>query len=165
MNCVICHSHIYDEYLILDEATEQFICLNCDDPETISNWKEETQSTWQDVLNKSRRSEGWYGCIVGNGWRKIVLEADQMLSRIDPDYKIHQVKEKFGTLRFYYGSEKTGVDRKIMDAIVESAERKSHSICEDCGAYNAKLRTERYWTRTLCDSCNDKVNEKLNEVV
>jgi hypothetical protein len=57
-----------------------------------------------------------------------------------------QVKEKFGTLRFYYhgGTPET-------DAVVSFAEMLSGSICDECGD-KGELRTIRGWDSTLCDT-------------
>lgn len=111
--------------------------------------------TWQDKLNSERvKEKGWYGCIAPDGWREIVEETDEMLAFIDPEYQIHQVKEKFGTLRYYFGSvyEHGSIESKIMHAITNSAEAKSSHTCEICGKYG-ETRTSQYYIRTLCDSC------------
>lgn len=55
-----------------------------------------------------------------------------------------QVKEKFGTLRFYY----TGGD-EVTDGMVQIAECLTESTCEECGAPGTS-NTEG-WMRTLCD--------------
>jgi len=110
-------------------------------------------TTWQEEFNDKRLAEGgWYGCDVGDGWQKIIMEADEQLAFIDPDYKIHQVKEKFGTLRFYFGTDKVGIEQQIMLAITYSAERRSSSTCEDCGKYG-RYRPQLGWVRTLCNDC------------
>ena len=56
-----------------------------------------------------------------------------------------QIKEKFGTLRFYY----TGGDDYVwgLEAMAESM---SARTCEDCGN-SGKLRSGG-WVRTLCDT-------------
>jgi hypothetical protein len=60
-----------------------------------------------------------------------------------------QVKEKFGTLRFYYyGGDDT------TDGMIDMAEALSAKICEDCGV-PGQLRTNG-WHRTVCDSCEGK---------
>lgn len=43
----------------------------------------------------------WISC--DKGWYPLVIELDQKLAEIAPDYTLHQVKEKFGTLRYYTG--------------------------------------------------------------
>lgn len=57
---------------------------------------------------------------------------------------VQQIKEKFGTLRFYI----TGGDRYIHGAI-QMADSMSEHICEECG--NAGVRRPGGWIRTLCD--------------
>jgi hypothetical protein len=113
------------------------------------------EKRWQEEFNDRKlASGGWYGCIVNDGWKDIVLECDAMLSYMDPNYKIQQVKEKFGTLRYYFDTEiEYGtIERDIMDAIVRSAEIRSASICEKCGKWG-ELRTDRSYIQTLCNSC------------
>ena len=55
-----------------------------------------------------------------------------------------QIKEKFGTLRFYI----SGGDRYIYGAI-QMADSMSEHICEECG--NPGKRRNGSWIRTLCD--------------
>jgi hypothetical protein len=43
----------------------------------------------------------WISC--NKGWYPMLIELDQKLAEIFPDYELHQVKEKFGTLRYYIG--------------------------------------------------------------
>ena len=115
--------------------------------------------SWQEELNAKRlKTKGWYGCIAPDGWKDLVLRTDEMLAHIDPDYEIHQIKEKFATLRYYFQGGKTELEREIMWAIVEQAERTSSHICEVCGE-RGELRTDEYYIRTLCTSCADKRKE------
>lgn len=116
-------------------------------------------STWQEELNNERlASSRWYGCIAPDGWKDIVLRADAMLAYIDPNYKICQIKEKFGTLRYYFESKKFGIERDIMYAIADGAERMSAQTCETCGKFG-ELRDDRSWVVTLCSKCNDERNQ------
>ena len=116
------------------------------------------ETTWQQELNSKRlKTKGWYGCIAPNGWEEIVLKADRMLAHIDPDYEIYQIKEKFGTLRYYFGTTRgyDTVEGEIMHAITTWAEQRSQWTCESCGKYG-ELRDDRYWVVTLCDTCNEE---------
>ena len=47
----------------------------------------------------------WIDC--GPGWFPIITELDEKLSAMIPNYEIHQIKEKYGTLRFYWGVPET----------------------------------------------------------
>jgi hypothetical protein len=62
-----------------------------------------------------------------------------------PQVIVDQVKEKFGTLRFYYHG---GDD--IIDGMVRMAESISGFTCEKCGA-PGKMRG-RGWLYTACDT-------------
>ena len=57
---------------------------------------------------------------------------------------VTQVKEKFGTLRFYY----TGGDEYI-SGLVSMAESMSGVTCETCGVPGTQRKDG--WIRTLCD--------------
>jgi len=95
-----------------------------------------------------------WGFECGNGWFNIL---DQLMGNIQHhiDWKnkkeevvaqvtLDQVKEKFGTLRFYY----TGGDDYI-DGMVTMAESMSGVTCEECG--NPGKRIGGGWVTTLCE--------------
>lgn len=95
---------------------------------------------------------------VGKGWVPLVEKlVDDILALEPENFRIHQVKEKFGGLRFYYGCsanhERTiHLFEKIND-LVSEAEEASYHICEVCG-HDGRLRDERSWILTLCDKHN-----------
>lgn len=64
-----------------------------------------------------------------------------------------QVKEKFGTLRFYY----SGGDEYI-HGLAAMAEAMSARTCEGCGA--PAKSTNNGWIRTMCQSCIDSREER-----
>lgn len=50
----------------------------------------------------ARIPDGWGRWIsCASGWFPMVIELDRKLAELIPDYELHQVKEKFGTLRYY----------------------------------------------------------------
>lgn len=63
-----------------------------------------------------------------------------------------QVKEKFGTLRYYMTFYNEDVEMEI-----SKAEKLSSKTCESCGA-PGKTR-DGGWIRTLCDTCDGKSND------
>lgn len=101
-----------------------------------------------------RIPEHWGKYLPDPGWDDILLELDAKLSEIDPDYVIHQAKEKFGTLRFY-----TSLPFEAGREAIQEAEAKSARTCENCGAYGAKARHSG-WIKTLCDECNEAREER-----
>lgn len=96
-----------------------------------------------------------FGIEVSDGWYQLL---DCLLSQIkhyqawrardQEDYmpiRVTQIKEKYGSLRFYYDNG----DERIY-GMVSVAEAMSGYICETCGA-PAKLRGG-YWLYTACDA-------------
>lgn len=98
-----------------------------------------------------------YGLECGDGWFDIIrdlvvklVELSKETPRAFVGFSIAQIKEKFGTLRFYtaHGDGYDGqVYRRIM-ALVQGAEHASSRTCELCGK-EAKLKTMGY-IQTLC---------------
>jgi hypothetical protein len=108
----------------------------------------------------------WVSC--DSGWDWILDDLDRKLSYLDPEYQINQVKEKFGTLRFYYQAQATkDVVFELMDDAVRTAEHYSAYTCEACGKCSvygseskgivfdstAGRKLSSGWFKTLCDSC------------
>ena len=83
----------------------------------------------------------------GEGWRPIIVQLDRDIAAIESDYEVHQIKEKFGELRFYYAGG-TGNDARI-DELIAQAERPAAQTCELCGAPGRARATG--WIRTVCD--------------
>jgi len=84
-----------------------------------------------------------------------IKEKTKRLLRGEHRFKVTQVKEKFGTLRFYVN----GATDKIYNMISE-AENKSYTTCEVCGA-DAKPVKRGGWYATLCTDCAEKKDYKL----
>ncbi len=97
-------------------------------------------------LMDERLYSGFDG-TVGDGWLPILdrLAGDLVLMGWDRD--LHQVKEKFGTLRFYIGA---GTEE--MEARIDQAEDESARTCERCGEPGELRRGG--WQKTLCDRCD-----------
>lgn len=100
----------------------------------------------------------------GDGWEPLIRELSAKLEKLileipedkRKSYKAFQVKEKFGTLRFYMCA-----STKEMEALIDEAESKSETICEGCGA-KAETREFGGWLRTTCDACEEKKkNQKV----
>ena len=102
----------------------------------------------------------WISC--GPGWYPILARIEERLSDLDPDYGVNQIKEKFGTLRFYWEG-----DILDGDAIVDEAEAESARTCELCGSHGS-LRTKAGWlaedsVRRLCD--DEGIQRSANQEV
>lgn len=88
---------------------------------------------------------------VGPGWADILARLVPDLLALGWDGSVLQIKEKYGTLRFYIGSASDAVFRRI-----DEAEKESSTVCERCGG-PGRLRG-RGWVVTLCDKCDEDPN-------
>ncbi|WP_147381476.1 hypothetical protein [Nocardioides immobilis] len=104
-----------------------------------------------------RIPDGWGRWIeCDRGWFPLVTDLDSKLAGLCPEYTLHQVKEKYGTLRYY--ADPCGRHRHIDDdfeELIRQAEAQSAKICEDCGADGNHCRSGR-WYRTLCSACIER---------
>jgi len=92
-----------------------------------------------------------FGFECGDGWFDLVDTLCAELARLDPPgedlpLRAMQVKEKYGTLRFYVGF---CTDEAI--ALIAFAEALSARICETCG--NRGRTRGAGWLKTLCELC------------
>ena len=88
------------------------------------------------------------GVDVGPGWYDIIIRLNEQIASLVPDYEVHQIKEKFGGLRYYISSVSDDVSKRVY-ALIDAAEAESYRTCEECG--EPGKRTESGWVRTLCN--------------
>ena len=105
----------------------------------------------------------FYSHCVGPGWQDILHQLTLKLEALGWDGYLEQVKEKFGTLRFYWCNNIEGIMGEIAEDVVENVEARTGYLCEECGA-QGKLRGKG-WVVTLCTECWDKRNEEKNKLV
>ncbi len=86
------------------------------------------------------------------GWEPLVEEVTSRLDDLIPGWMPIQVKQKFGTLRFYFTTPVDAPEERKGQArdLVDEAERKSSTICERCGK-SGTLRTRGFWMSVTCD--------------
>lgn len=93
-------------------------------------------------------SEGWHWLLAATAeWIREI--------GVPPGFKTDQVKQKFGTLRFYWHADAAEngaaqVNRTQVSNIIRTAEWVSGAVCEVCGAPGS-IRPAG-WIRTLCDA-------------
>lgn len=103
---------------------------------------------WTELDNMS---EGWrkkFGEQLCEELRVELLKFDYL-----DKFRIIEVKEKFGTLRFYCGSYP---EESHVFEIINKYETLSAHICEFCGA-PAETSSMGGWYYTLCDVCANKL--------
>lgn len=101
-----------------------------------------------------------FGFECGKGWypllHKLSKDINDIVVRDNlTDFRVQQVKEKFGTLRFYtnYGTDE-------IYKLISDTEKESAITCEQCGA-PATLSTQGWWS-VECDDCKNKPKQKRN---
>ena len=126
--------------------------------------EEKRQAALEPVLARIPAAWGkWVSC--GPGWDELILATNEKLARIDSNYEIQQVKEKFGGLRFYASTEVTDPEARLeFDRIISEAELEASRTCEACGSTEPPVTTKavRYWVQTLCQPCRTSAEEKAN---
>jgi len=94
-----------------------------------------------------------YESSIGAGWKNLVTPLIEEANRLNA--KIHQIKEKFGLLTFYYSWESPPTnnieqeEREQFRILVEDTQMESAGVCEECGAPGQPGGIG--WTKTLCN--------------
>lgn len=96
----------------------------------------------------------WISC--DKGWYSIIIDVDRRLCELDPIYSLHQVKEKFGGLRYYFEPTATTDHETLekMQQIVRDAEARAKQTCECCGSTEQVALRNHGWWKTMCDKCD-----------
>jgi hypothetical protein len=127
-------------------------------------------------IEKAKHPFDVYGFECDDGWFLLINQlANYIQNYIDnnsylnvPQLKCRQVKEKYGTLRFYY----EGGDSHL-SSIIDAYENMSGYICEKCGE-TKEIGNTKGWIKTLCKKHNDtgshtpvnkEAEDLLNEVL
>ena len=111
-------------------------------------------------------SESYGGVAVGEGWWPIIeslcsniqhhIDWKNKQSEVMPQVVVHQIKEKFGGLRFYY----EGGDDQIQ-GMVDMAESWASKTCETCGVPATRKTTG--WIKNVCDKHFDEIEARKKE--
>lgn len=108
---------------------------------------------WQELINNSPDyGTGWYDLII-----ELVSKIEDIYKSKNLDireFKIYQVKEKYGSLRFCVET-----NLKEVDDLITEYEDKSEGICDNCGI-EGKIYKKNGWFRILCGTCADKFDYK-----
>lgn len=114
-----------------------------------------THEEVHDMLEPRFATSGFCGFHPPAGWLDLIVEIDDHLREVNPDYRIVQIKEKFGGLR-YYTEGLTGEQRLY----VRLMDERSFGICQNCGSTENVDQRRHGWLATLCDACNHVDNPR-----
>ncbi len=129
------YQHLFKDHWVLPEVGDGWIPL-LDRLTSMINNKIETIKKYND------------------GWLKNEVQTQEEYEtnkKLMDDFKIVQIKEKFGGLRFYV----EGTDYKKHKEIhgwIQFAESMADTLCEGCGT-NQGLGMTSGWMRTICEPC------------
>ncbi len=104
------------------------------------------------------------GIDYGEGWDGLIRKLCTKIVAIAPQVgyvTVTQIKEKFGTLRFYI--DPVNVDKENWELIgqaISEAEQESAITCEYCG--KPGVARSGSWIRTLCDEHGKERPEWVN---
>ncbi len=85
--------------------------------------------------------------MVGDGWSDILC---RLYDKLPKKTYVMQVKEKWGSLRFYIG---TGSNRTFN--LIAVAEKESETTCECCGK-PGEIKVHNGWYLCRCPNCESK---------
>ena len=90
-----------------------------------------------------------FGFECGDGWYKLLKNLIIKIAELDTEklIRVMQVKEKFGSLRFYIGS-----STEAIDDLIWQAEKESSETCDVCGG-ESKIKNKNGWFHNICDKC------------
>ena len=97
-----------------------------------------------------------WGFECADGWENLLRNLFEELSKLEipKDFRIEQIKSKFGGLRFYVSFASDEIYK-----VIDKYETLSYTTCEFCGADNA-TQTGKDWITTLCPNCLEKTLDK-----
>lgn len=106
----------------------------------------------------------WRSADIGEGWIDLVYDLTVELAEKYPDFKITQIKEKFGGLRYYVEGyfldfEGQSLAESTMYKMIANAEKKSRNTCEVTGK-PGKVRDDLGWIITLSDEEYEKAKNR-----
>lgn len=90
--------------------------------------------------------DSWYDLIykLSSDINKLILILPKEMHSID--YYVIQLKEKFGSLRYYMNKA-----TPVMNEIITIAEMKSAYICYGC---SGKIENKHFWNVRHCEKCS-----------
>lgn len=97
-----------------------------------------------------------FGCDCGDGWYGLIREVCEQITETlsktqnSEDFCFSQIKEKYGQLRIYVNDYSDEIAE-----ILDKAEEKSATICEDCGTTENVTQNTLGWISSLCPTCRE----------
>jgi hypothetical protein len=99
-----------------------------------------------------------YGYQCDKGWYLLIDKLIDIIYHLDirKEVRIYQIKEKFGTFRFYYNIQ--DISNKHILEVVKTYTKLINNTCEICGESGTIKSLSNTYLKTLCDTCNMENN-------
>lgn len=118
-----------------------------------------------DIYKNQDYEHNFCGINTGRGWHNIIYRLSKDIQNIiqywtqekKDKFYVVQIKEKFGTLRFY-----TSISDEFIDKSIREAETLSLLTCEECGS-EIQTGFTYGWLRCLCYKCSLKQENKWKQ--
>lgn len=120
----------------------------------IRDWEDEPlgyKFTYLDDMPK-----GWkraFGIDMCEDIRRVLVKANCLY-----DYRIVQVKEKYGSLRWYDVGAPSSIFHELQD-VIDKYEDLSYRTCIHCGRSATKISLG--WISPFCDECAEKLSDRI----
>lgn len=107
--------------------------------------------------------DSWYRCVP-EGWRdRFIMTCERVLARLKDqhmldEYRITEVKEKFGTLRVYDNMCDTTPDKEGVSDLWFALDLATASVCVMCGEPAEYLSSG--WICPYCSECKSVIEQK-----
>lgn len=75
----------------------------------------------QEILE--RFNTDWVSIDTPEDWHPFIIECNKELALIDPDYKVFQIKQKMGGLRYYYTATNPEVEQQMFQTVLKWEEK------------------------------------------
>lgn len=120
------------------------------------------RNIWTGELLDSEYYEFTWLDDLPDGWRKVfglqmVEELDQLLKKANyqDKYRISQIKEKYGELRWYDNGVPMEISKEYNKLLYKYEELSRHT-CIVCGE-PGEIDYKKYWMMPLCNKCKREV--------
>lgn len=120
---------------------------------------------WQERVEKLKEIAKKHGREfepgITLGWSQILIDLNNTLEAIVPDYSVGQIKEKFSSMRFYLNPlECSSEDFEKVQEAVRLAEHRSMETCEICGERG--FMDDGSWAKCYCIEHSAKSKEGMS---
>ena len=132
---------------------ERYPFLQLRNPRTDKLIKSDYYTNLDEMPNGWRKAFGQEMC---EEIRKVLIKGNYLY-----DYRVVQIKEKFGALRWYDNGAPDSIYRELQD-IINKYEEISERTCIWCGRPATKISLG--WISPWCDNCAEKMGGKFRYI-